>query len=177
MRRSPLYRLLRRTSAIATLAILFITLASIFSSVFIWNSAYGFAGIQFGRVGWGEHTAKHGESHIYFDVRRPDFDWHFSQSGTATGMVTIITTGRAGWTRWMPLWAFLAPPAALWLFLIVIARRLKPGCCRDCGYDLKGVPRDDGKVTCPECGSRRGPLEPETADPVQPAAEPGAIGP
>jgi hypothetical protein len=50
---------------------------------------------------------------------------------------------------YVPLWPwaglFLAGAAGMWLWA---PRRVKPGVCRGCGYDLAGL---TGK-TCPECG-------------------------
>ncbi len=48
-----------------------------------------------------------------------------------------------------PFWMFLAlaaiPTAVLWYR---DRRTVKPGCCRQCGYDLRA-----SKKTCPECGT------------------------
>src|ERR1043165_6007666 len=157
MRRTPIYRTLRRTAASATLAILFITLASICFSVFVWSSDERFAGIQFGRFGWGKHTVKHGEVHLFFDARRPDFDWWFSRSTTFAGFSMA-----GSFNRWVPLWVVLAPAAGLWLLLVIARRRFKPGCCTQCGYDLSGTPRDGPAIRCPECGAITTPVEAAT---------------
>jgi len=33
-----------------------------------------------------------------------------------------------------------------------LPRRIRPGQCSKCGYDLKGVPEVEGNTKCPECG-------------------------
>ena len=45
---------------------------------------------------------------------------------------------------WLPFLAIAAPTMVLWHR----DRRPKPGCCRQCGYDLRA-----SKKTCPECGT------------------------
>ena len=46
---------------------------------------------------------------------------------------------------WIPLLLIAVPTA--WLFLT--GRRVPPGRCPSCGYDLTGTP----SPTCPECGA------------------------
>ena len=46
---------------------------------------------------------------------------------------------------WLPFALALIPTALLWHR---DRRTVKPGCCRQCGYDLRA-----SKKTCPECGT------------------------
>jgi len=47
---------------------------------------------------------------------------------------------------WLPM-LILFTPSALWFFRLYRTRRLAPGLCRKCGYDLRA---SSGR--CPECG-------------------------
>ena len=59
--------------------------------------------------------------------------------------------GLYGWIS-VPIWILLAPP--LWIGIQSWRRdfRIAPYCCRECGYDLRGI---DSSV-CPECGKPTG---------------------
>jgi hypothetical protein len=84
--------------------------------------------------------------------------------------------GGPGWWRWLPRWVepdpvgtsnptramgeFSLPlwmPAALGLLCLywLLPERGPSHTC-ECGYDLRAVPRKEGKVTCPECGRTGG---------------------
>ena len=80
---------------------------------------------------------------------RGGFGLHGPWSGSATW--------RAGGTtvyRWFPLWPALPvvviPTALLWF--VDRRRRIPPGHCRKCGYDLTG----NVSGRCPECGDEVG---------------------
>ena len=51
--------------------------------------------------------------------------------------------------------AFAIAPAA-WILRFAMKRRIKPGCCAACGYDLTG----NISGVCPECGMKTAPSEP-----------------
>lgn len=69
---------------------------------------------------------------------------------TVAGRTTVRT----------PFWTLLLPvgiPATILLRQAHRANlRAKRGCCRNCGYDLKGHEPVNGIKTCPECGQRKG---------------------
>ena len=52
------------------------------------------------------------------------------------------------WGLWIPIWLLAILPAAVSVMLWRGDLRPKQGCCRKCGFDLRGA---DHKV-CPECG-------------------------
>jgi hypothetical protein len=49
----------------------------------------------------------------------------------------------------VPLW--MPVVFGLWCGYWLLPERPPAGLC-ECGYDLRAVPRNDGKATCPECG-------------------------
>jgi len=55
----------------------------------------------------------------------------------------------SGHTRYTPLWLLFAAAAAPTALLWVAGRRMAPGCCRKCGYNLTG----NVSGRCPECGA------------------------
>ena len=65
----------------------------------------------------------------------------------ATREVGKYSYGHIG--EFLPFWLFLTlaaiPTAILWHR---DRRRVKPGCCKTCGYDLRA-----SKKICPECGT------------------------
>lgn len=52
----------------------------------------------------------------------------------------------------VPLW--MPVVLGLWCGYRLLPDR-RPGNLCECGYDLEGVPRKDGRVVCPECGAKR----------------------
>lgn len=52
----------------------------------------------------------------------------------------------------VPIWLFVAlaalPTIAAWRVGARVNRRLRSGCCLNCGYDRRGIPQD---AVCPEC--------------------------
>ena len=83
-----------------------------------------------------------------------DDDWtgwfsetHSFTLGDASARVTSFEWGNVGVA--IPLWMLLVlaaiPTALLWYR---DRRTAKPGCCRQCGYDLRA-----SKRCCPECGT------------------------
>lgn len=159
MRRGLAYRWLKRTAAAATIVLLVVTLISIKCSCTVWFPSRDFAGVQHGRLGWGEHGAEHGEWSMHVNVLSADLDW-IEKPGPGTrqnipalaGLPIMSTAFSGNWNRWIPLWWFLAPAAGIWLVLGIFDRKIIPGCCVKCGYDLEGVPTGDGTRRCPECG-------------------------
>ena len=87
---------------------------------------------------------------------------------SVTGWALSADTGTR-W-RWMPRWSQVEDPfnkqpvgqlvIPYWVLVLIGAAAgyaLLPagyprGRCAKCGYDLKGVPADNGTVKCPECG-------------------------
>ena len=61
----------------------------------------------------------------------------------------VFRLGQYGFMVTVPFWLLLTlvaiPTAILWHR---DRRTVKPGCCRQCGYDLRA-----SKKTCPECGA------------------------
>lgn len=85
--------------------------------------------------------------------------------------------GGPGWWRWIPKWqepdppSFTNPSRAMGEFVVPLWMPLAFGVlcvywllpergpwhvCAECGYDLRAVPRKDGKLVCPECGNAAG---------------------
>jgi hypothetical protein len=56
---------------------------------------------------------------------------------------------------WLLLFVLALPLAALVRAELAVVKRARQGQCRECGYDLRGVPVVDGRRTCPECGTTR----------------------
>ena len=100
-----------------------------------------------------------------------------SPGGDAAGRSGWIHFAARDWPQpagaaWRPTYSRDVPPALptvrfslpLWMPLVLCGamvaapvwierRRRRRGRCMGCGYDLRGVPRSDGVVRCPECGS------------------------
>ena len=95
------------------------------------------------------------------------FDWHCGNEISGCGFVRLHSTvnghkyaGESSRTSLFVPWWFLvsmfsvAPGFAAWRMFW--SRRLRPGCCMGCGYDLRATPEAGGPVlgVCPECGRR-----------------------
>ncbi len=68
------------------------------------------------------------------------WEWEFWPRFTASGNFSVYS-----FPLWMPALLFGLPAAALWCN----RRRIPPGHCRACGYDLTG----NVSGRCPECGA------------------------
>ena len=71
-------------------------------------------------------------NNLYSDAR-PWF-FHFVHNAT-------------GWAASSPMWMLLSVPLALLIGHLYVSRRMPPGVCAKCGYDLRATPN-----RCPECG-------------------------
>lgn len=64
---------------------------------------------------------------------------------------------------WIPIWAFTLGAGLLgavgWRWERSARNRARVGCCRECGYDCRGLP---GGATCPECGAANPVAEPRS---------------
>lgn len=95
------------------------------------------------------------------DLRRWECDWHsFDQTWLPHRRLVALTPVRPTDRRrtfimgmydciLLPLWPIVAGSSLATMFLWLRRRRLIPGHCGACGYDLQG----NVSAVCPECGS------------------------
>jgi len=97
--------------------------------------------------------------------------WHYASgySGRWPSILPRVAPHPFAWSWWfqhsvsksgntitcVPLWALealmLVPVVRPWRFRRS-QRRMRRGCCPECGYDLRGI---DPEMVCPECGAAR----------------------
>jgi hypothetical protein len=81
---------------------------------------------------------------IDFAGAAPFFSFRNTVSGGASLPVAIAAVGAPAWVVALLL---ATPPVASIALRVRRRRRMRPGCCPHCGYDLRATPD-----RCPECG-------------------------
>lgn len=127
-------------------------------------------------VTWGESQVWLGPSGMRAsiglgEVKPPWYlkDWKDTPRGIRDLMFRMELDGATRWgfacerargrlllaaPMWFIVGSVAAPTALAWW---VARKRPGPGCCRACGYDLRGLGAgvQAGDVVCPECGATR----------------------
>jgi hypothetical protein len=135
-------------SAAAIVAVLAAYIASAWNAVaFVSRSgAYSYIGWGQWSVGWRPSVA---------NLASPPFGWSLYHVGRPLiqWRITSKLQPSGDWGVVVPLWVPLLITTLSTVALLHRDRRIPPGHCTVCRYDLSGLAASDaGTVACPECG-------------------------